>query len=325
MSVIILKIGSDNVYNEAIKWEYINTQGETFLKARKWVFEAVGRYESKVDKDACIMDPQDAISAMEYSGLEEVSSVRQAIATLSDYTNWCIENGVTESSPRGFSQINVDDIDFSNTFKDVLYKDDLTLIKDLESVASFSTGTPDVLVFLFSWLGLFRPEMIALRDKDVDLEGRVIIGQDGAVLASDFSDKVVDALSKYRKCQVSTRMNGNTIYKVVKDNSVDSFFRRMCSENSKKFGIEYTVRQLESSASHLAKRFVDSGGNQNRLTIANVWRSGCLYRLWRAEQETGLDMGNTKRRDYIEKAFRKKKNYTNTARMYRWYKKVFWE
>lgn len=313
------------MYNEATKWNYINAQGETFLKARKWVFEAIGRYENEIDRDACTMDHKEAIAALEYSRLEEMSSVRQAIATLNDYSNWCMKTGVVESSPNGFSKINVDDIDFTTTFKEVLYKDDTALIEDLEKVASFSTGTPDVLVFLFSWLGLFRTEMIALRDKDVDLERRVIYNPEGVILASDFSDRVTDSLSKYRNCQVSTRMNGNTIYKVFKDNSVDSFFKRMCSEKSKKFGIEYTIRQLESSASHLAKRFVDSGGNQNRLTIANTWRSGGLYRLWRIEQETGLDMGNTKRRDYIEKAFRKKKNYTNTARMYRWYKKVFWE
>lgn len=315
------------MYNEKIKQQFIVSSDNTFSinRARKWIFDAVGKYEATIEKDGAEMTPQEAIETVENSGLEEMGSVRQVLTTMRDYTNWCEKNSVFSSIPHGFEQINVDDIDFSRTFREVLYKDSTALIADLHTVGDFDSGAADVLVFIFSWLGLFRDEMVEIRDDDVDLEKRVIYGVDGQILSSGFSDEIVDVLERYRKCQIATRQNGPRIIQVRKDNSVNSFLKKMVSENSKKFGEEYTVRQLEMSASRLAKRFAESGGNPRRLTIANTWRSGSLYRLWQMEQETGLDMGNLKRREYIEKAFRKKKNYTNTARMYRWYKKVFWE
>lgn len=315
------------MYNEAIKTEFFEAEKgiNDFKKARGWLFDTIEPYEREIGKDIAEMTTLEAIAALEHSGLEEISTVRQAISAMRDYTEWCNQKGYYKVAVNGFAEINIDDIDFSDTFKKILIKDDAALIDDLRTVGQFDSGHIDVLVFLFSWLGLFRDEMIALRDKDVDLDHRIIYGADGQPIATGFSDSVTDILLRYRKCQESTRQNGLRVIKVFKDNSVDSFFKRMCSENSKKFGTEYKVKQLEVESSRLAKRFEEAGRNPRRLTMANTWRSGCLYRLWQMEQETGLDMGNLKRRDYIEKAFRKKKNYTNTARMYRWYKKVFWE
>lgn len=315
------------MYNEEIKQRFVESADNTFTlnRGRKWVFDAVSKHEEAIGKDAAEMNPSEAIKAIECSGIEELASARQIITTMKTYTEWCARNQIFESIPYGFLQINVDDIDFSQTFREVLYKDDEALITDLRSVGDFDSGYIDVLVFVFSWLGLDRKEMVALRDKDVDLEKRVISNPDGLVLASGFSDSITDVLERYRKCQVSTRLRRTTLFEVRKDNSVDSFFKKMCSVNSKRFGQEYKVKHLENESSRLAKRFAEAGGNPNRLTINNVYRSGCLYRLWQMEQETGLDMGNMKRREYIDRAFRNRKNYTNAARMYRWYKKVFWE
>ena len=315
------------MYNEAIKQQFVDSEDNTFTaaRARKWIFDAVGIYENKIAKDCAEMGPHEAIATIENSGLEEIASVRQVLTTMRDYANWCEKNHIFDTVPHGFEQINVDDIDFSQTFREVLYKDSSALIADLNTVGDFNSGSVDVMVFILSWLGLFRNEMEILRDEDVDLENRVIYGTDSQVLAGNLSDEIIDVLNRYRKCQVAIRRSGPRPIQVRKDNSIDNFLKKMLSNNSKKFGTPFTTRQLEMSASRLAKRFEEVGKNPRRLTMANVWRSGSLYRLWQMEQETGLDMGNLKRRDYIEKAFRKKKNYTNTARMYRWYKKVFWE
>ena len=109
---------------------------------------------------------------------------------------------------------------------------------------------------------------------------------------------------------------------VRKDNSVNSFLKKMLPENSKKFGKEFTKVQIDAHVNSLATKY-EQLGHPRRHSISNVWRSGRLRQLYIIEQQNGIDVTAKENKELLRDVFRNKKNYYDAIRMYKWYKKAF--
>lgn len=321
----IHKMVGDHMYNEDIKRRFLEEYQHTKLDRRsEWIFEKISDgYESIHDKDIAELSYEEAKTAVEKMGIEEIATIRTVISVARAYSEWCQENRIFSNIPDGFKKLSAKDIDLSKALKEILFKDDTDLIQSIQEVRNLDDGFVDVVVLALCWVGLTREEISALRDKDVDLKDRIIYGTTGEIIALGFSDTICDALQRYVKCRVSTRGNGLTTMQVVKDFSVNSFLKKMCPENSKKFGTEYSRVQIASQVNKLAVRYEELG-HPRRHTITNVWRSGRFHKLWKIEQ-TGVDVCDSKNRPVVEQVFRNRKNYYNAVRMYKWYRQAFYE
>lgn len=310
------------MYNEEIKKRFLKEYKNAKIGGIRTAFENFSKYEKLHNLDLAELDRKGAVEAIESIKPEETRTVSGFITALRNYTEFCEDNKLFSNIPRGFFAITIDDIDLSKSLASVLFKDESELIDSIRLVHGFESGFVDVPVLALTWLGLSKDEIIALRDNDVNLEDRIITGGDGSILAMGFSDQIAEVLFLYRKCQISERGKDYTSMVVRKDNSVNSFLKKMLPENSKKFGKEFTKVQIDAHVNSLATKY-EQLGHPRRHSISNVWRSGRLRQLYIIEQQNGIDVTAKENKELLRDVFRNKKNYYDAIRMYKWYKKAF--
>lgn len=312
------------MYNEEIKQRFFKENPELTVKksSRGWLFDALAKSESECGKDIAQMNLEETKRAISSIGIEEISSMRGYISFLRRYVKWCEDCHALSEISDGVMKVTIDDIDFTESLRRVLFKDENDLVNSIRLVRSLDEGHVDVPVLILGWIGLTRKEIAALRDRDVDLSDRVIYATDGSVLAAGLSDLVVDVLRRYRDCKKSERENGLRTIEVFKDLSVDSFLKRMAPRGSKRLGTEYSKLQIDAQLSKLAVRYEDLG-YPRRHTFTNVWRSGRFRKLWEIEQ-SGVDVISRENRPVVESVMRDRKNYYNAVKMYECYKKAFY-
>lgn len=310
------------MYNEEIKRRFLEEAiGKTDEKRRSLgVLNVLSSFESSKGMDVAEMSRPMVVSCLKAMQLDEVGTVRAYITAGNKYTDWCETNGYFLDTPHGFKGLSVDDVDISDAISKSFFRDELDLVSSIQMVHDLNSGYADAPVLALAWLGLTMKEILALRDSDVDLDDRCIHLLDGSVI-NGFSDTIHDMLYRYSACRISSRDKGNVTQEVIKDLSVDSFIKKMLTRGSKFFGQEYKEYQLRDQLTSLSDKF-ESMGFQRRHSHSNAWRSGRFYTLYRAEQ-SGLDVFDFNNRPAVEQIFRHKKNYHDTIKMYRWYKKAF--
>lgn len=307
------------MYNEDIKRNFLDTECSSLRRQKdaEKAFSSIASFEQKNGLDAAEMDRASCLDMLQSVEINELSGIRSYIARLRLYTRWCEKNNIFPSIPGGIFEVSPDDVDITDSLKGVLFKNEFDLLESIRLVRDFDSGYPEVAAFCLYWLGVTKDEAVSLKDTDVDLVNKIVYGRDG-IIAEGFSDAICDVLNRYRNCKWSTRPNGNTISKVRKDLSVDTFLKRMLTDGSKKFGKPVTKEQIATLCQDVVTDCL-ALGFPSRHTFQNVWRCGGFNRMYKLEQ-SGVDVMN---RPTIETVFRGKKNYYDTLRMYQYYKKVF--
>lgn len=310
------------MYNEEIKRRFLEEAiGKADEKRRSLgVLNALSSFESSKGVDIAEMSRSVVVSCLKAMQLDEVGTVRVYITTGNKYTNWCEANRCFTNIPHGFKGLSVDDIDISDAISKSFFKDELDLVSSIQMVHDLDSGYADAPVLALAWLGLTMKEIIALRDSDVDLDSRCISLSDGSTV-NGFSDTIHDVLYRYSTCRISSRDKGNVTQEVVKDMSVDSFIKKMLTRGSKFFGRKISQVQVKGQLDMLVEKY-EQLGFPRRHNFSNAWRSGRFYALYQAEQ-SGLNVFDFNNRPMVEQIFRHKKNYHDTIKMYRWYKKAF--
>lgn len=307
------------MYNDEVKQDFLEQVGINPEKkiGAVAVFISIAPFEQRNGLDVAEMDKKLCLEMLQNVGINEFGGVRNYISRLKKYTKWCKENSVFASIPGGVFEISPDDVDITDSLKGILFKDEFELLDSIRVVRDFDSGCPEVAAFCLYWLGVTKDEVVLLKDTDVDLDNRVIHGQNG-VISEGFSDAICDILTRYRNCKWSTRQNGTRIMRVRKDLSVDTFLKRMLADGSKKFGKPVTKVQITALCQDVVTD-CSMLGLPSRHTFQNVWRCGRYNHLYALEQ-SGEDVMN---RSTIEKVFRGRKSYYDATRMYQYYKKVF--
>ncbi len=286
-----------------------------------WAFARMEPYEAEVGKDIAEMDKDECIFTISKIGLTEFGTIKSTISTLRLYSKWCKRNKIFPDMPDGIFEISPEDIRLTKPLEQSLFKDDVELVESIKKVIPIDAGYIEYPVFCLNWIGLNNSEIVALKDNDVDLDDRIIYGQDGSIVASGFSDNICDTLRKYRTCKSCMRPKGPGMVQAVKDMSVNSFLKRMVLVGSGEFGKGYSLAAVNSQCSRMAKKY-QALGYPHRHTYQNVWRSGRYYELRKIEQ-SGVDIFDRANQPVIEGVFRHKKNYFDTLKMYEYYKEVF--
>ena len=310
------------MYNEEIKRRFLEEMARN--KAEKIhfssVFNAFCRFEQSFRADISEMTKGVVVNCLERLCLDETGTVRTYITVGNKYTDWCEANGYFSNIPHGFKGLSVDDVDISDAISKSFFRDELDLVSSIQMVHDLNSGYADAPVLALAWLGLTMKEVLALRDSDVDLDNRCIHLLDGSMI-NGFSDTIHDVLYRYSVCRISSRDKGNVTQEVVKDMSVDSFIKKMLTRGSKFFGRKISQVQVKGQLDMLVEKY-EQLGFPRRHNFSNAWRSGRFYALYRAEQ-SGLGVFDFNNRPAVEQIFRHKKNYHDTIKMYRWYKKAF--
>lgn len=286
-----------------------------------WAFSRMEPYETEARRDIAEMNKDECISTISRMGLTEVRSVKGILSTLKLYARWCKKKSVFSAIPGGIFGVVPGDICLTESLGRELFRDDADLIESIKKVIPVDAGYIEYPVFCLNWIGLNNSEIVALKDNDVDLDDRIIYGQDGSIVASGFSDNICDTLRKYRTCKSCMRPKGPGMVQAVKDMSVNSFLKRMVLVGSGEFGKGYSLAAVNSQCSRMAKKY-QALGYPHRHTYQNVWRSGRYYELYKIEQ-SGVDIFDRANQPVIEDVFRHKKNYFDILKMYSFYKKAF--
>ncbi len=308
------------MYNEDVKMEFCRGAKLT-QRSIAWAFARMEPYEAEVGKDIAEMDKDECIFTISNIGLTEFGTIKSTISTLRLYSKWCKRNRVFTDMPDGIFEISPEDVRLIDPLGQSLFRDDVELVASIKKVIPIDAGYIEYPVFCLNWIGLNNSEIVALKDNDVDLDDRIIYGQDGSIVASGFSDNICDTLRKYRTCKSCMRPKGPGMVQAVKDMSVNSFLKRMVLVGSGEFGKGYSLAAVNSQCSRMAKKY-QALGYPHRHTYQNVWRSGRYYELHKIEQ-SGVDIFDRANQPIIEDVFRHKKNYFDILKMYEFYKEAF--
>ena len=305
------------MFNEEVKErfliEFAAGKNEKSCRAK---FEAIGEYEHSLGKDFAEMSTADAAKAMQFVRIGTYKSAFGLIAQIRSYVKWCFDNHVFSDVNTGLISLTVDDVDISENMKKMLFRTEDEFIKELRSARTFDDGYLDVIVMVFSWLGISQDQAMAIKIDDVDFKSMMVHLPDRDI---QFSEKLGEVLWIYSKTKHSTRLNGNGPRDVYRDDSYDLFVRKFSAP--KQLGKKLTKSQLQAALHDLNEVYVDLG-NEPRFTSGNVLTSGALSRVFELEQ-SGVDVFLMKNKNTVLDAFVVKSKLYEVLWLYNNYKRAF--
>lgn len=309
------------MYNREIKERFLT---EVYSKNNKnmnscySIFEQLGVYEELVSKDVATMLPGEALSAISHVNISKYSTAANLLSLIKGYVRWCAENRVFDIYGDELDKIEVDDIDISESLSKMLFKDEDDFLSSLRCVRPFDEGYLEVIVMVFSWIGIELGQVFDVKISDVDLFGKVVYLNNGLKTFS-FSDRICDILTVYSRTRTAKRQNGTCLRDVYRDDSYNRFIRRFCPKSQ--LGRELTKPQVKAAVNQMNGDYVDLG-NMAKFTTRNVCMSGALRRVYELEQ-TGVDIFSIKNKAAVIQAYRASDKLYNILWLYRSYKRAF--
>ena len=284
-------------------------------------FKRFSPYEEKQGKDIAQMDRRTATETIKDLTIKNYGTLINTLVHAKRYTNWAVENGVFVAPAAGFLEVTETGLETSEKATAQYLKDEEDLLTVLHSVRDFHEGYPEIPYLLFSWLGIDKRDIAAMKDDQVDLDSRTIKDASGNVIISGFSDAIKDALEAYVSCDGAYRDRGSNPAWVTKDKSVDTFIKKFLTKNSANFGELTTTNQLDYSVSE-ARKIYNRIGGKRQLTQGNVLRSGQFFRLAELEKAQGIDVTDPKNRDIFRSIVNNVKDVSDLVKTYRGYRQV---
>lgn len=305
------------MYNEEIKERFLaDLSAGKNEKSYRAKFEAIGLYEDSVCKDLAELSVADTIKAMQNVRIGTYKSAFSLISQIRSYVDWCFNNHIFNDVNMDLLSLTVDDVDISESMKKMLFRTDDEFIRELRSARTFNDGYFDVIVMVFSWLGISQDQAMEVKINDVDFESMMVHLPDRDI---HFSEKLGEILWIYSKTKHSTRLNGNGPRAVYRDDSYDLFVRKFSAP--KQLGKKLTKSQLQAALHDLNEIYADLG-NEPRFTSGNVLTSGALSRVFELEQ-SGVDVFLMKNKNAVLDAFVVKAKLYEVLWLYNNYKRAF--
>ena len=303
------------VSNEEIKERYLQETHANREIVR--ILKSLSVLEEKCGKELCLMDRSEAIAAIQSLGGCDWQVINNIISCGKSYAKWCYNNGYYKGGYYGILGITVSDINPQEYIRNYVFPTEESFVNSLKATSLIYDGYIEVVSCIFAWLGIQSP--LDIKESDVDLSSRKI-SCNREIIVDGFSDFVCNFLESYRNLHESTRENGAAVYKVIKDNSYDTFIKQFCSPNSKKLGKPVEMRVIRTAINKLNRKY-ESAGNPPRITYVNVLKSGSLNRLYNAEIN-GLKVFDKDNKEIVKSYFYRS-NYRSITWLYRHYKQAF--
>lgn len=305
------------MYNEEIKERFLAElsagRNEKSCRAK---FKAIGLYEKLIGKDLAEMTIADAMKAMQYVKVGSYGTAFSLISQVRSYVKWCNAHNVFSLVNTDLVSLVVDDVDISADMRKMLFRTEEEFIKELRLARPFDDGYFDVVVMVFSWLGISQDQVLDVKINDVDFDSMVIHlhGKD-----IEFSNNLGEILNLYSKTKKGTRLNKNGPRDVYRDDSYDIFVRKFSAPTQ--LGKKLTKPQLQNALHDLNEIYIDLG-NEPRFTSGNVLTSGALCRIFELER-SGVDVFLMRNKDAVVKTFVAKAKLHEILWLYKNYKRAF--
>lgn len=306
------------MYNQEIKEQFLaEYDGNRKLSARA-NFESIANYEELCQKDLAEMTFYEALEAIKNLDIGTYSTAFGIKTFIKSYVTWCHQYSKFKNTNLDLCSIDVDDVDCSRRIRELTFKSEDELIKELSSVRPFDEGYPEAIAILLTWIGVKQNEIASIRVSDVNLEKQWVYVPSSDLFVS-FSDKIAEIFRVYEKTKVGYRSSGGDSRPVFRDDSYDRYVRKYLPKD--KSSDPYTSVQIKHITHHLNTIYVDRG-NPPKFTGSNVLMSGALYRVWMLEQR-GVDVFSIKNKKEVANAFVVKANLYEILWLYRNYKRAF--
>lgn len=309
------------MYNHEIKERFLQ---DVFSKTVKnsnscyAIFDGLSVAEESSCKDVAVMSIEEVLSAIGKVNISKYATAASALSLIKKYVQWCAENKVFNISGKEFDEISVDHIDISESLSKLLFKDEDDFLTALRSVRPFDDGYLEVVVMVFSWVGIELSQIFDVKIPDVDLFDRVIYLNNGLKKIS-FSERVGEILTVYSRTRMAKRQNGTCLRDVYRDDSYNMFIRRFCPKSQ--LGRELTKPQIKAAVNQMNQDYIELG-NTAKFTTRNVCMSGALRRVYELEQ-TGVDIFSIKNKSSVIEAYRASDKLYEILWLYRSYKRAF--
>ena len=303
------------MYNQEIKERFLE-ECDPIKKGFRPMFEALGPCESFYRKDLAEMTAGEFFESSKVLSTGTYKTAADVLLRVKTYVKWCGENCASLVINQKLLDLKVEDIDTTQYLSKTIFRNEDELIREMKSVRPFDDGYYDVIVVLFSWLGIPQKYAIDVKVNDVDFEKKIVKFNGTEI---PFSDNIGDILALYSKTKIGTRVNANGQRIVYRDDSYDTFIRRFSPP--KQLGKKITNSQIEDAVYLLNKAYTEAG-NAPRFTSGNVLASGALKRVYDLEQ-CGVDVFSVKNKDIVAKAYRAKAKLYEILWLYKNYKKAF--
>lgn len=306
------------MYNQEIKEKFLEefTAGGRNEKSCRAALEAISRHEDALGVDVARMTLPEIKRALTYVNARTYKSAFAAVTLVRAYVKWCSENKVFSNITPNIIALSVDDIDTSDDFRKILFRNEEEFIKALRSVRPFDDGYFDIIASVFFWLGFSTQQMMEIKIEDVDFENKTVT-YDGVSIT--ISDSFCEILQTYAKTKSGTRQSKNGPRLVYRDDSYNTFIRKFSPQNQ--LGQRLAKSQIEDAVYLLNKAYV-SLGNESKFTSGNMIASGALARVYALEC-SGVDIRSLKNKFIVIDAFRAKAKLHEIHWMYDNYKKAF--
>lgn len=305
------------MYNQEIKERYIEVCSTSkFAELMERLFEKSSTCEDLLSKDVAEMSLEEAKNLLNTLDFYELATLESFVSGLKAYRKWCENERCFDELGNGFLKVQAKDAELSKNFSRMIFRDEADLMRSIRKVKELDDGWPEPVVAALLWIGVEAKDIISLKDKDVDLENRIVYGSNGAVLAKGFSDEIHNVLNLFVKCNSGTRGT----YTVIKDRSRDEFLKRFCAVNSPKMGKKLTYAQIAGAFDRMNTEY-ENKGYFPRFSVKNIFRSGALSRVFQLEQ-SGVDVFDKSNAELVEVAYGFSK-YRAIIWQYRCYKSAF--
>lgn len=307
------------MYNQEIKERFLaeslGNKNENTLRAK---FDAIGIYEEQVGKDFAEMSMEEALTAMSEARTNTYGSAFSLLSLMRNYVKWCDDNVVFIGVNQSLVHLEIDDIDISKSLSELLFKNEMELMKELRSIREFEDGYTEAIILLLGWIGIEQKDVLSITSSDVDLqEKRVFLKKYDKFVS--FSDNIAYAFSRYEKTKVGSRSSGGDSRLVYRDDSYDRFVRKYCAKGQ--LGKDFTPTQVKHAVNKLNLAYVQNG-NEPRFTGSNVVMSGALYRVMLLEK-SGVDVFSIKNKNAVLDSFFVKAKLHEVLWLYKNYKRAF--
>lgn len=302
------------MYNREIKEQFLG-ECDPIKKGFRPLFEAMDPCESFYGKDLAEMTVSEFTESSRVLSTGTYKTAADVLLRVKTYVKWCDENTDLVINQK-LLDLKVDDVDVTQYLSKTIFRSEDELICEMKSVRPFDDGYYDIIVMVFSWLGIPQKYVTDVKISDVDLEKK-LIRFNGAEIP--FSDNIMDILALYARTKIGTRVNANGQRVVYRDDSYDTFIRRFSPP--KQLGKKITNSQIEDAVYLLNKAYMETGGSP-RFTAGNVLASGALNRLYDLEQN-GVDVFSIKNKDIVADTYRAKAKLYEILWLYKNYKKAF--
>lgn len=263
------------MYNEKQKLAFIKdtvTNLSTEDLCRN-VFNSLEKYEEEWGADLCTKTSDELRPVIEQLVGFRVHSKWTRIILLRKYVNWCIVNGVPGAidGVSGIDTLGLSKVRTMTVFTPAALQDYLNCICEPES-----EKTVDNIYRCYYWLafsGMDEEDIMNVKTNEVDFEN-MLINHDGrsyiiyreSIPAFKNCVNLTEFVYKhpnYSKDVIKNRVPGDTLIRGVKRS--------------------ISTMAMRTELSRRAKKFIDSGETNIKLSYYRAWISGLFYRTYEAE------------------------------------------